>query len=271
MRYISPILLSCFFAISLHAGSHELEQLRGLKRIDKGDELGSRSALEIKDVYIGDNALAKSIALFDKGGKIHNVTGGTRSEKVRFSFFQPYQDSRLEQTLELKFNKENGFVAQLSSTYKIKSAYLDISPVREKVLQAAIEKYGSPLTIAEVRDISDQQQGEVALKRFIDKLAPQDAVKEQALGYFTRRNISKNAKFSATEQGYAQMHTGFDLCYLWQRNNFSEILSFCAFPPNEANASNRGVELSLQNFVVAQQIADRISNDEQQEPLSISL
>jgi hypothetical protein len=264
-------LLFCIFAVSLTVDAHELEQLRGLKRFDKVDDLGSSSVLEIKNVYIGDNALAESIALFNKGGKIHTVTGGTRSEKVQFSFFQPYKNSRLEQILELKFNKDNGFVNQLSSTYKISSAYLDISPIREKVLQAAIDKYGSPLTIEEVRDISDQQQGEVDLRRFINKLTPNDAVKEQVLEYFSRRNISKDAKFTANNRGHALMHTGFDQCFVWQQNNFTEILSFCAFGPNAANASSRGVELSLHNFVVAQQIADRKSTVQQQESLSISL
>jgi hypothetical protein len=271
MHFTLSKLLCCIFAVSLSVNAHELEQLRGLKHFNKSDELDNRSALEIKDVYIGDNALAKAITLFDMGGKIHNVTGGSRSEKVRFSFFQPYQDSRLEQTLELRFNKDNGFVEQLNSTYRIKSAYLDISPIREKVLQAAIDKYGPPLTIAEVRDMSGQQKGEVDLKHFINQLAPQDGVKEQVLEYFAKRNISKNAKFTASNNGHAQMHTGFDQCFLWQRNNFVEILSFCAFAPNEANASNRGVELSLQNFAVAQQIAERKSTETKQEPLSISL
>jgi hypothetical protein len=96
-------------------------------------------------------------------------------------------------------------------------------------------------------------------------------VKDLILGYFTKRNISKDAKFTANDQGYAQMHTGFDLCFLWQTNNFAEILSFCAFAPNEANAANRGVQLSLQNFVVKRQIAERKSNEQKKEPLSISL
>lgn len=264
-------LLCCIFAVSLTVDAHELEQLRGLKRFDKGDELGARSVLEIKDVYIGDNALAKSIALFAKGGRIHTVTGGTRSDHVRFSFFQPYQDSRQVQTIELKFNKDNGFVNQLSSTFKISSAYLNISPIREKVLQAAIDKYGPPLTIDEVREISEQQEGEVYLRSFINKLAPQAAVKEQVLAYFAQRNISKNAKFTANKLGHALMHTGFDQCYVWQRNNFAEILSFCAFAPNAANASNRGVELTLDNFVVAKKVAEHKTTEQQQESLSISL
>jgi hypothetical protein len=264
-------LLCCIFALSLSVDAHELENLRGLKHLNKSDELGSRSTLEIKDIYIGDNALAQAISLFDRGGKIHNVSGGSRSEKVRFSFFQPYQDSQLEQSLELKFNKDNGFVERLNSTYKIKSAYLPISPIREKVLQAAIAKYGPPLSIVEVRKMSEQQKGEVSLRRFIAKLSSRDEVKEQVLAYFAKGNISKNARFTGAKDGYAELHTGFDRCFLWPRNNFVEILSFCAFAPNAANAANRGVELSLQNFAVAQQIIQRKSNDKPQEPLSISL
>jgi hypothetical protein len=267
---LSKLILS-LCALSLFAGAHELEQQRGLKRFDKAAELGSRSDLQIKDVYIGDNALASSISLSGIGGEIHNITGGTRSNKVRFSFFQPYQGSRLEELIELNFNKENGFIEKISSTYKIKSAYLDISPIREKVLQAAIEKYGEPLSMAEIYGISSQQKGEVKLKRFMHEIVVPDTQREQVLGYFAKRNISKTAKFSEADKGRAIMHTGFDLCYLWHRNNFAEILSFCSFAPKAANASNRGVELGLENFDVQQQIAKRKSSDKQQDSLSISL
>jgi hypothetical protein len=254
-----------------YAAEHPLELQKGLKRFDKQSVLGSLSNLDIKDVHLGDNVLAKSISLIDAGGEIHNITGGSRSNKIKISFFQPYQQSRLEQLLELKFNKKNGFIEQISSTYSIDSAYLDLSPVREKVLVAAIKKYGEPLTLAEIQQISGQIKPEISVSRFIDTFNPKQAVAESVKSYFSKRNISKNSKFTSATDGRAIMHTGFDLCYLWQLNDFEEILSLCAFDSKEANASNRGVELSLHNFGLRQVIAQHKKLSDKEDPFSIGL
>ena len=264
-------LLCCVFTVNGYATDHPLELQKGLKRFDKQTVLGSLSSRGIKDVYIGDNVLAKSIYLVDTGGEIHNITGASRSSKVKISFFQPYQESRLEQLLELKFNKKNGFIEQISSTYSIDSAYLDLSPVREKVLLAAIKKYGEPLSLADIQQITGQTTPEIRVGSFIDELRPNSDVAELIEMYFSKRNISKNSKFTSGSQGRAIMHTGFDLCYLWQENDFKEILSLCAFDSREANASNRGVELNLYNFRLQQVITEQKKASDKDAPFSIGL
>lgn len=264
-------LFCCVFAVNSYAAEHSLEQQKGLKRFDKNAVLGSQSNLEIKDVYVGDNVLAKSISLVEGGGKIHNITGGSRSSKVKISFFQPYQESRLEQLLELKFNKENGFIEQISSIYKIDSAYLDLNPVREKVIAAAIKKYGEPMSLRDIQQITGQVASEISVSRFIDSFKVSKGNTELAKMYFKKRDISRNSKFTASKEGWAIMQSGFDLCYLWQINDFAEILSLCAFDPREANASNRGVELNLHNFSVQLRISEQKDLPAKDDPLSIGL
>ncbi|MFT5674779.1 MAG: hypothetical protein ACI808_000704 [Paraglaciecola sp.] len=264
-------LLCCVFAVNGYATDHSLELQKGLKRFDKQTVFGSISNLDIKDIYIGDNVLAKSISLVDAGGRIHNITGGSRSSKVKISFYQPYQESRLEQLLELKFNKKNGFIEQIGSTYSIDSAYLDLTPVREKVLLAAIKKYGEPLSLADIQQITGRTTSEIRVSSFIDKLRPNSDVAESVKMYFSKRNISKNSKFTSNTDGRAIMHTGFDLCYLWQENDFEEILSLCAFDSREANASNRGVELNLYNFRLQQVITEQKKVSDKEDPFSIGL
>lgn len=264
-------LLCCVFAVNGYAAEHALELQKGLKRFDKQTVLGSQSSLDIKDVFIGDNVLAKTILLVDKGGEIHNITGGSVSSMVKVSFFQPYMESRLEQLIELKFNKKNGFIEQISSTYRIDSAYLDLSLVREKVLVAAIKKYGEPLSLSDIQQITERQTPEINVSSFIDKLKPNQYVAELVKMYFSKHDISRNSKFTSDTEGRAIMHTGFDLCYLWERDNFAEILSLCAFDPREANASNRGVELNLHDFSVQQRITEQKKSSVKYDPLSIAL
>ena len=244
------------------ANAHPLEQEDGLKRFQRQHSLSYPadpkqpllSVLDIKNVKLGQNALNQAIALSEKGGEIHTITGGTRSDKVSFSFFQPYQESRLEQKLDLYFNKNSGFIHQINLRYVISSAYLSIEPVRAQVLQTAINKYGSPLTMQEVRARVKQSKGEVKLQKFADAL--QDT-SEATVAYFKKMSISRSAQITPDQQDYALFHSGFDQCYIWHKDNFNELLSFCGFAPNAANAANRGLEFSLVNFALGQIITEQ--------------
>ena len=196
----------------------------------------------------------KAISLSEKGGEIHTITGGSRSDKVTFSFFQPYQESRLEQRIDLYFNKNSGFIHQLNLRYLISSAYLSIEPVRTQVLQTAIAKYGKPLSIQDVRNRVKQAQGEVKLRHFAD--AVEDS-SEAATAFFKKMSFARNAQISSDNQDYALFPAGFDQCYVWPRDNFNELLTFCGFAPNAANAASRGLEFSLVNFAIAHIITEQ--------------
>lgn len=253
-----------FLVMGTIAHAHPLESLRGLKRFDKNLSLVNplnanqplQSLLDIKEVRIGDNALAEAIILANDGGEIHTITGGTRSDKVIFSFFQPYQESKLEQRIDLYFNKNSGFINQINSHYSLTSAYLSIEPIRSLVLASAIKKYGQPLTLAQVHQQVGRNNGDINLSEFISSLDPSAT---SAIAYFNKLNISRQAKLTADNGGFALIHTGFDQCYLWPKLDYREILSFCAFAPNAANAASRGLEFTLVNFPVAEFIAEQAS------------
>lgn len=251
---------------------HPLEQETGLKRFDKNvsleGALHNQSLQDIKGVHTGDNVLAQAINLYDRGAKLHHIAGSSRSEKVRLSFYQPYQNSRLEQQLELHFNKFNGFITQIDSTYTIESAYLTIEPILKDVLQSAIAKYGEPLQLNQISQIAKHAQSPVPLRTFIRNLQPNPQVAHLVKAYFDRLNISRSASFVPGDGEHAILRTGFNRCYLWQQDDFMEIISLCSFAPNAANAASRGVELSLINFAVGQKIADK---EKLKSELSLSL
>ena len=258
-RVITLSVVACGLLSQVDA--HPLEQKDGLKRFNRQHSLSYppnpslplQSTLDIKDIKIGQNILNQAIALSEKGGEIHTITGGTRSEKITFSFFQPYQDSKLEQRIELYFNKNSGFIHQINLRYKISSAYLSIEPVRNQVLQAAISKYGPPLSMQDVQARVKQDSGDVKILKFANAL--QDT-SEATVDFFKKMGISRSAKITADQQNYALFHSGFDQCYVWPRDNFNELLTFCGFAPNAANAASRGLEFSLVNFVIANVIAE---------------
>ena len=251
--------------------AHPLEQLEGFKRFNRDATLYSPlapqqpllSQLDIKAVKLGQNIVEQVIQLTEQGGELHTVTGGTRSEKATLSFFQPYQDSRLEQRLDLYFNKHSGFIQQINLRYFIASAYLSIEPVKNQVLQAAIAKYGAPLTMQDVRQRTKQNQGQVKVSQFVQSLQDTSGATQD---YFKKLNISRNALVTKDQQDYALFHTGFDQCYFWPRDNYNEVLSFCSFAPNAANAASRGLEFSLVNFTIADVITElqHKANDTQQ-------
>ena len=246
---------------------HAFESLRGLERFNKSDSLpstplnntnqSSDTLLSIKGIKIGDNVLQQAIKLGEQKGDLGRIRGGTRSEKIKFSFYQPYENTQLEQKVELYFDKNNGFIQQVTATYFLQDAYLSIAPVREQTLSAAVEKFGAPLTMQQAYDLSGQKKGEVNFEQFIVGLQNKNPLPPLGLEYFQKRNVSRSTKWVKGEQDYALMHSGFDRCYLWQTNEFSQILTFCFFDQTGANQNSRGVELDLHNFPVSQQIKER--------------
>lgn len=262
-KFIGLTSLLLFVCALAHA--HPLEQTGGLKRFDKSLRLVDpqnpalliTSSLDIKDIKIGQNVLAKAIELSEQGGEIHTITAGSRSDKVTFSFFQPFQESSVEQRLELHFDKNSGFINSLNLRYFISSAYLSIELIREQVLQSAVEKYGSPLTLQEVQTATGQTKNQVPIADFIKTL---QNLTSESHAYFKKMGVTRNAKIVADKQGYALFQNGFDRCYLWTINEYAEILSLCAFAPGAANANNRGLEFKLVNFPIARIIAEHKLN-----------
>jgi len=242
---------------------HPFKTLRGLERFNTSSALSmhgtgqtAATVLTIKGVKIGDNVLQQAIQLADQGGKLGRIRGGSRSDKIKFSFYQPYEDTRLEQKVELYFDKYNGFIQQVTATYYLQDAYLSIEPIREQSLTAAVKKFGPPMTMQQAYAYSEQQNGEIGLDQFVKGLQRQNKLHPLALEYFKKRNISRSTKWVKGEQDYALMHSGFDRCYLWQTNAFTQILTFCFFDKAGANPNSRGIELDLHDFPVNQQIIE---------------
>lgn len=260
-------LISCLAAALatplVWAQSHPFESLRGLERFNKSSSLpllrldqAADTELSIKGVKIGDNVLQQAIQLADKGGQLGRVRGGTRSDKIKMSFYQPYENTLLEQKVELYFDKHNGFIQQITATYFLQNAYLSLLPIREQSLSAAVKKFGSPMTMQQAYAYSGQENGEIGLDQFINGLQNQSKLHPLALEYFQKRNISKSTKWVKGVQDYALMYSGFDRCYLWNNHAFSQILTLCYFDKTGANSNSRGIELDLHDFPVKQQIID---------------
>ena len=243
--------------------SHPFETLRGLERFNKSDSLSLDNTsqtldtlLSIKGVKIGDNILQQAINLGEQGGQLGRIRGGTRSNKIKFNFYQPYENTQLEQKVELYFDKHNGFIQQITGTYFLQNAYMSIAPIREQTLSAAVEKFGPPLTMQQAYDLSGQKDGDIKLGKFIEGLQSNIKLPPLGLAYFQKRNVSRSSKWVKGEQDYALMHSGFDRCYLWHSNTFSQVLTFCFYDETGANLNSRGVELDLHNFPVSQQIKE---------------
>ncbi|MFT6779940.1 MAG: hypothetical protein ACJAV1_003886 [Paraglaciecola sp.] len=243
--------------------SHAFEALRGLERFNRSNFLSLddtsqsvNTVLSIKGVKVGDNVLQQAINLDDQGGQLGNIRGGTVSKKIKFSFYQPYENTRLEQKVELYFDKHNGFIQQITGTYYLQDAYMSITPIRELTFSAAVEKFGLPLTMQQAYDVSGQENGDISLDDFINGLQDQLQLHPMGLEYFQKRNISRSSKWVKGEQDYALMHSGFDRCYLWQTNAYSQVLTFCYFDEAGANPDSRGIEFDLHNFPVEQHIKE---------------
>lgn len=243
--------------------SHSFETLRGLERFNKSNSLSVDdtaqtvdTVLSIKGVKVGDNALQQAINLDGQGGQLGNIRGGTVSNKIKFSFYQPYENTRLEQNVELYFDKHNGFIQQITGTYYLQDAYMSITPIREQTFSAAVKKYGPPLTMQQAYAFSGQEKGDIPLDKFISSLQSQIQLHPSGLEYLQKRNISRSSKWVKGTQDYALMYSGFDRCYLWQTHAFNQILTFCYFDEAGANPNSRGVEFDLHNFPVSQQIQE---------------
>lgn len=260
-------LISCLVASLISpfvwAQSHPFETLRGLERFNKSNTLSLPDSIHandplftIKGVKIGDNILQQAIKLEEQGGQLGRIRGGTRSDKIKFSFYQPYEDTNLEQKIELYFDKHNGFIQQVTATYLLQDAYTSITPMREQTLSAAVKKFGPPLTMQQVHDFSGIKTGDIDLDKFIEGLQNQSQLHPLALEYLQKRNISRSSKWVKGEQEYALMHSGFDRCYLWHSNTFNQILTLCFFDKTGANPNSRGVELDLHDFPVKQIIKE---------------
>lgn len=254
-------LMSVLASPWVWAESHPFETLRGLERFNQSNTLSlpdtnqqNEALLSIKGIKIGDNVLHQAIKLDKQGGQLGRIRGGTRSDKLKFSFYQPYENTRLEQKVELYFDKHNGFIQQVTATYSLQDAYMSIIPIRQETLSAAVAKFGPPLTMQQAYDFSGQKNGEIVFDKFIQGLHNQ--LHPLALEYFQKRNISRSTKWVKGEQDYALMHSGFDRCYLWHTKTFKQILTFCFFDKTGANANSRGIELDLHDFPVKQKIEE---------------
>lgn len=255
VRVLVVIALVCVsLSFDSYGQSSNLKENPGLKRFNLQSELGQRSSNDIKQVKVGDNVLAKTIALHEQGGEVQYISGGSRSKTVKVIFRQPYQDSQLLQTLSLDFDKDKGFIHSVTLNYKIDSIYLDILPVYEKVVEQAVSKYGEPLTLLQVSEISDQVEGPLRLQRFIDNLKADDAIMGDVQHYLEDKMVTRKTAFEADEQGNALLMTGFKQCYFWPNKAFSEWISLCAFNPGSGNMKGQGIELKLVNFDVTNSI-----------------
>lgn len=234
--------------------SQSLATLPGLKRFNSNASLGARSTFEIKSVHIGDNALEQAQRLQSEGGKVHYISGGSRSRNVKVSFYQPYQNSQLDQRFKLDFDKENGFINGISVTYKFDSAYLDIQPVYQQVLQNAVEKYGEPLSMQQVRDIAKVPAKDVLLAAFSGKLQVREDVEVKVRAFFDTKIIASRTRFIEETEGRAVLQSGFNECYFWPGDGYVEILSLCAFRKSKVNMKGQTVQMSLVSFLLEDKI-----------------
>jgi hypothetical protein len=138
----------------------------------------------------------------------------------------------------------------------LQDAYMSITPIREQTFIAAVEKFGPPLTMQQAYDLSDENNDDIPLDKFINDLQGKSQLHPLGLEYLQKRNISRSSKWVKGTEDYALMHSGFDRCYLWQTNSFSQIMTFCYFDEAGANPDSRGVEFDLHNFPVNQKIIE---------------
>ena len=256
-RILSVIAMVLVSAVQsgVYAQQSDLTQNPGLKRFNTDSELAAKSGFDIKNVRVGDNVLAKTIVLQEQGGDVKYISGNNRSRQVTVVFERPYQNSSLLQNLILDFDKDKGFITTVTLNYKIDSIYIDILPVYERVLEQAMAKYGTPLTLAQVRDVAGQPEESVRLQTFVDKLSPEVAVSEQVKEYLLDKVVTRRTAFEQDEKGNALLITGFRQCYYWPRKNYAELVSLCAFRPSSGNMKGQGIELKLVNFTVQQSIS----------------
>lgn len=254
---IGGLLVSCqTFSQSLY-----INDVQSLKRFNSDAVLSQKSELNIRDVHVGDNVLSTAIKLADNGGKIHYISGGNRSRQVKISFFQPYLESQLEQRLELNFNQNNGFIHKIELTYLIESAYLDIKPVYQKVIDQAVTRYGEPVSFESVKTISKSNNNKPRLTDFLRNASFSKSYAAQIEAFFREKIVTSKTHFVSSENGRALLLTGFKQCLIWQRADFEEVLTLCAFQPKSGNMKGQGISLTLINFNVEDQIENYREED----------
>ncbi|WJG08309.1 hypothetical protein [Aliiglaciecola sp. LCG003] len=242
----------CFSSFAVQA--QETDNLSSLHRFNPDATLPVISSMNIRQVYAGNNVLAKSIALAQSGGKLQYISGGNRSSEVKIEFQQPYKESELIESLELHFDKKYGFINQVTLTYKIASRYLDILPVYDKTLQQAVSKYGEPLSFKTVQDIVKTSSSKPKFADFRANLTVKPELKDEIAQYLNYKQVTSKTHFIESENGRALLLTGFKQCYFWPKQEFAEILTLCAFQPSSGNMKGQGVTLSLVDFRVKQAI-----------------
>lgn len=250
-------VLACVVALVILCSANaqqDVGELRGLKRFDPDTKLGMASDKDIKSVRLGHNVLSAARQLQSLGGDIHYISGGSRSRNVKISFFQPYQNASLEQQFKLDFNKDNGFVHHISVNYKLDSAYLDMRPVYNKIIENTVKKYGEPLSIEAVRAILNQSKDDVLLEAFVAKIEIDPSVTASVQQFFNQKIIASRTRFTESEQGRALLLSGFNECYLWPGEGYAEILSLCALRKSKVNMKGQAVEMTLYNFAIEQHI-----------------
>ncbi|GAB2686229.1 hypothetical protein Q4574_18725 [Aliiglaciecola sp. 3_MG-2023] len=250
---LRSICLGCGFLV-LNVFAQDDKNLSSLSRFDVNQNLHVQSQMDIRDVRIGDNVLGQTLNLINQNGEVQYISGGNRSEKVDIVFRQPYLESELLQSLSLRFDKDLGFIHQISLTYRIASRYLDILPVYNKTVEQAIVKYGEPMSFKQVQDIAQENRDEVRLRAFVAKLTNQGETGELVKAYFNYLQVTPKTHFVETEKGHALLLTGFRQCYFWSVNEFTELLSLCSFQPSSGNMKGQGITLTLRNFAIQNQI-----------------
>ncbi len=251
---VFSLIILCANAPLSWAQESMQSNISSLQRFMPNQTLGETSDFDIRDVFIGEPVLAEVKYLILQGGKVHYIAGGNRSDRVKISFFQPYQQTQLEQVLQLNFDKNNGFINSIDLTYSLESRYVDIQPVYEKVLNQAIKKYGKPLTYQQVSDLARPRGDNIRLSDFIQNIQTDTDERAKILNYFTKKQVTPRTHFADDGDGNAILKSGFRQCYFWHKEKFVEILSMCSFQSNSGNMRGQGITLSLENFSVQTQI-----------------
>ncbi|MCC2616748.1 hypothetical protein LJ739_10890 [Aestuariibacter halophilus] len=226
----------------------------GLERFNSGNTLAVRSDWDIRDVRLGEPVVEGVKALLEQGGSLHYITGGSRSRRVKVSFSSAYQQTRLEQTVILNFDPQHGFIHNIEVHYTLASAYQDIAPLWQQVLQRARDKYGAPWSMPALDNIAPAGRNGVRLQDLIAKL-PADLPYRDAVGeHFNDLIVTPRSRFQASDNGEAELISGFKRCRYWSDEKWQSLLSLCGFAPDSGNRSGQGLTLMLEDFAVAQAI-----------------
>lgn len=244
------VFITMSFSVVFPAGATltDLQELPGLKRFNPDSQLGLFSDKDIKSVRVGQNILNAAAQLQQQGGEVHYISRGSRSRNVKISFYQPYQDSRLDQKFTLNFNKDNGFIHLIEVNYKLDSAYLDMQPVYQKIVENAVLKYGEPLLMETVRASITQPAADVLARHYINSLKVDPIIKSKVSAFFDDKLITSRTRFVESENGRAMLISGFNECYLWLGEGYAEILSLCALRKSKVNMKGQTVTMDLYNF-----------------------